>query len=88
MTYLKLSIAVLLSLLLMIPSGAQALSIELSFTGSTLFRDSFFIPPDTMGAAGPIISSSSSTVATRCTEKRTACESKQAASMIFGGTLA
>ncbi len=52
MTYLKLSIAVLLSLLLMIPSGAQALSIELSFTGSTLFRDSFFIPPDTMGAAG------------------------------------
>jgi hypothetical protein len=52
MTYLKLSIAVLLSLLLMIPSVAQALNIELSFTGSSL-PNSGFIPPDTMGAAGP-----------------------------------
>jgi hypothetical protein len=36
----------------MIPSVAQALNIELSFTGSSL-PNSGFIPPDTMGAAGP-----------------------------------
>jgi hypothetical protein len=53
MIYLKLSVAVLLSLLVMIPSVALPLNIELNFTGSTLFTDSSFIPPDTMGAAGP-----------------------------------
>ena len=51
MTYLRLSSAVLLALLLLLPSVAQALNIELNFSGSTL-RDSGFIPPDTMGAAG------------------------------------
>jgi hypothetical protein len=50
--YLKLSVAPLLALILMLPSVAQALNIELNFTGSSLF-DSGFIPPDTMGAAGP-----------------------------------
>jgi hypothetical protein len=52
MTYLRLLITVLLALLLMLPSVTQALNIELNFTGSTFF-DSGFIPPDTMGAAGP-----------------------------------
>jgi hypothetical protein len=52
MTYVRLSIAVLLSLAMMIPSVAQALSIGLNITGSSLI-ESGFIPPDTMGAAGP-----------------------------------
>ena len=42
----------LLSLLVSISSVAQALNIDLSFTGSSLLT-SGFIPPDTMGAAGP-----------------------------------
>ena len=45
-------VSVLLSLLLAIPSVAQALSIDLSFTGSSLLTSNF-IPPDTMGAVGP-----------------------------------
>jgi hypothetical protein len=52
MTYLKQSIAALSLCLLTIPSVAQALSIGVNFTGSSLL-DSGFIPPDTMGAAGP-----------------------------------
>ena len=44
--------SILLSLLLSVPSEAEALNIDLSFTGSSLLT-SGFIPPDTMGAAGP-----------------------------------
>lgn len=44
--------SLLLLLLLSVPSVAEALSIDLSFTGSSLLT-SGFIPPDTMGAAGP-----------------------------------
>jgi len=48
----KLLVPVLLLLLLLMPSVVQALNIDLSFTGSSLLT-SGFIPPDTMGAAGP-----------------------------------
>jgi hypothetical protein len=37
---------------LLLPSVVEALNIDLSFTGSSL-TNSGFIPPDTMGAAGP-----------------------------------
>ena len=47
-----LPVSVFLSLLLAIPSVTQALTIDLSFTGSSL-QTSGFIPPDTMGAVGP-----------------------------------
>ena len=45
-------VPVLLLLFLPIPSVVEALNIDLSFTGSSLLT-SGFIPPDTMGAAGP-----------------------------------
>jgi hypothetical protein len=48
----NLLVCTVLSLLLTLPSVARALNIELSFTGSSL-STSGFIPPDTMGAAGP-----------------------------------
>jgi PEP-CTERM motif-containing protein len=49
----KLLVPVLLLLLLLTaPSVVLALNIDLSFTGSSLLS-SGFIPPDTMGAAGP-----------------------------------
>jgi hypothetical protein len=49
----KLLVPVLLLLLLLpAPSVVLALNIDLSFTGSSLLS-SGFIPPDTMGAAGP-----------------------------------
>jgi hypothetical protein len=52
-----LLVPVLLSLLFLIPSGVQALNIELSFTGTTFTptggSENNFIPPDTMGAVGP-----------------------------------
>ncbi len=48
----KLLVPLLVSLLFPIPSVVEALNIDLSFTGSRLFT-SGFIPPDTMGAAGP-----------------------------------
>src|SRR5215467_5684102 len=48
----NLLVPLLLSLFLSISSVAQALNIDLSFTGSSL-RTSGFIPPDTMGAVGP-----------------------------------
>jgi hypothetical protein len=43
----------LLVTLVLVPSAVHAITIELNFTGSTFGTDSEFIPPDTMGAAGP-----------------------------------
>ncbi len=48
----KLLLSLLLALLLPIPSVVEALNIDLTFTGESL-STSGFIPPDTMGAAGP-----------------------------------
>jgi hypothetical protein len=45
--------APLVILLMMSSSTVHAITIGLSFTGSTFGSDSAFIPPDTMGAAGP-----------------------------------
>jgi uncharacterized repeat protein (TIGR01451 family) len=48
---LSLPVAFTLSWSVLVAEAGQ-LSIGQNFTSSTLFRDSFFIPPDTMGAVG------------------------------------